>query len=122
MAENTFPFRRMTRAILVPVGTTASTVQIPNGFILPDYNAFMVVNPNMCWVALRGTSRAGDGTMPTQANMAMPDARDWLFNPGHIAVYTTQYPVWMSALAVAMPSYPIPTEFADLRVYYGYGA
>lgn len=125
MSEFTFPFRRMTRALLVPVSATASSFAVPNGFFQqPMYTAFMVVNPNACWVGLRGTSYNADGSAPASATLADADGADWLFNPGHSAVYSTQYPAFMSAIALAMPGYQLPPAdgYTPLRVYYGFGA
>lgn len=123
MSEGVFPFRRMTKALLVPVATTATSFQVPSGLIKPDYNAFCIVNPNVCWVGLRGTSAVNnEGQAPTEAIMASQDGDDWLFNPGHFGVYTTQHPFFMSAIALSMPGYELPDTFVPLRLYYGYGA
>ena len=115
------PFRRMTKGLLVPVAEAPTWMEVPEGFIDESYTAFMIVNPNVCWVGLGGTSGAMDKPKPTVPNMASPDGTDWLFPPGHVAVYSTQYPVFMSAVAIAMPGFELPGQYVPLRVYYGYG-
>lgn len=115
----------MTRALKVPVTTTpsqANALTIPEGFINPQLKAFLVVNPNTCWVGLRGTSRVMGQPDPTQATLANSDGADWLFPPHHFGVYSTQSPLFMSAIALAMPGFPVPGELTELRVYYGVGA
>lgn len=120
-------FRRMTRALPVAVVNTP-TVQnattVPDGFILPSYNAFGVFNPNTCCVGLRGTSRPTGQSMPTVPLLAQADGLDWLLPPGFWGVFSTQYPFFMSAIALSMPIAPdVPADgaLAALRVWYGMG-
>ena len=126
MSEGVFPFRRMTQALLVPVGVAnASAYTVPDGMIKPDYTAFLVFNPNNCCVELRGTSMPiPTGPAPTQAVLASGDGIDWLFPPGHWSVYTTQYPMFMSAKAFDTPAFPLSAAGTTipLRLWYGYGA
>lgn len=125
MSEGTFPFRRMTQALLVPVGLdTPSSLKVPDGIIKPDYNAFLVFNPNKVCAELRGTSMPPTGPAPTAPNMASGDGIDWVFPPGHWAVYTTQYPLFMSSKAFDTPIWPIAQvgTLIPLRLWYGYGA
>lgn len=123
MSENVFPFRRATRALPIPVGPTASSMAVPDGYIKAEYNAFLIVNPNLCWVSFKGTSMPASGVAPTSADSALADGLDWLIPPGHFSVYSTQYPIFMSAVALPMPGYPLDgLTYTPLRIYYGYGA
>lgn len=126
MSEGVFPFRRMTQALLVPVGVaTASAYTVPEGMIKADYTAFLVFNPNNCCVELRGTSMPVPvGPAPSQAVLASGDGIDWLFPPGHYSVYTTQYPMFMSAKAFDTQAFPVASVGTPipLRLWYGYGA
>lgn len=116
--SGTFAFRRITDPLQVPVAVEPTRFEVPTGFFDeggPGYKttAFLVANPNMCWVRLRGTSSGPH--RPVSPRMG------WLFPPGFLGVYSTQYPVTMSAMAVAMPGVPLPTEFAPLDLIYGGG-
>lgn len=115
MAENTFAFRRYTAPLKVPVGPTASTKAVDAGFIKPEFNAFYVVNPNLCYVRLSGRQSGGATNPATEIN-------SWLFPPGFAGVFSTQRPVELSAIAVARPGWPLPAEYADLELSYGVGA
>lgn len=128
MSAFTFAFRRMTSALLVPVvntPTAATALTVPDGFILPSYKAFAVYNPNVCCVALRGTSYTPPNPKPTVPNLARPQGIDWVFEPGFWSVFSTQGPVFMSACTVPdIPRFPFVPEDADLRplrVWYGAG-
>lgn len=120
-------FRRMTRALAVPVfnvPTEANAVKVPDGFILPSYNAFAVFNPNVCSVALRGTSRPTGTPAPTTPLLAQTDGLDWLYPPGFWGVFSTQYPFFMSAIALSTPIAPdVPADsgLVPLRLWYGVG-
>ncbi len=120
-------FRRMTRALPVTVVNTptpSNAVKVPDGFILPSYNAFAVFNPNVCAVGLRGTSRPTGNPVPTTPLLAQADGLDWVFPPGFWGVFSTQYPFFMSAIALSMPIAPdVPTDaaLAPLRLWYGQG-
>lgn len=119
------PFRRMTRALLIPVSATASSYSVPDAYIRPEYDSFLVINPNQCWVGLRGTSWTDESQpKPTIALMADDDGADWLFPPGHVSVWSTQFPEFMSAMALPMPGYSLPPAdgYTPLRVYYGNGS
>lgn len=116
--SGTFAFRRITDPLQVPVAAEPTKFDVPADFFAeggPGYKttAFLVVNPNMCWVRLRGTSSGPH--RPVSPRMG------WLFPPGFVGVFSTQYPVTMSAMAVAMPGVALPTEFAPLDLIYGGG-
>lgn len=112
----------MTKALLVTVAEAPTFVPVQPGWIDPTYTAFMVVNPNICWVGLRGTTPVEGQPPPTEPAMTTLDGTDWLFPPGHVGVYTTQYPVFMSAVALNFPGFGLPGQYVPLRIYYGYGA
>lgn len=125
MSDFTFSFRRMTKALSVPVvnvPSQATALEVPDGFIKPSYKAFMVFNPNVCVVSLRGTSQAPGQPKPTVANLAQDD--DWNFTPGFVGVFSTQNPIWMTAKAFATPIYPVvppDNQLVPLKVFYGIG-
>ncbi len=107
-------FRRMTQAVLIPVGPTASNAAVPNGWIMPGYNAFAVYNPNLCAVELRG-AKAGDAAAATSGQ-----GIDWLFPPGFWDVFATQTPTNMSAQAIEVPGFPLAgLTYSPLRIWYG---
>lgn len=120
-------FRRMTRALPVTVvntPTAQNATTVPDGFILPSYNAFGVFNPNTCCVGLRGTSRPTGQPIPTVPLLAQSDGLDWLLPPGFWGVFSTQYPFFMSAIALSMPIAPdVPADsgLVALRLWYGMG-
>jgi hypothetical protein len=120
-------FRRMTRALPVAVfntPTAQNVTTVPDGFILPSYNAFGVFNPNTCCVGLRGTSRPTGQAIPTIPLLAQSDGLDWLLPPGFWGVFSTQYPFFMSAIALSMPIAPdVPADagLVPLRLWYGMG-
>lgn len=125
MSSYVFPFRRMTKCLRVPVTTNptqANALTVPPGFINPQYKSFMIVNPNACWVNMRGTSATLNDPNPTQANLASADDDYWLLPPHHFGVYSTQNPLFVSAIALAMPGFTLPAEFVPLRLAYGVGA
>ena len=122
-----FAFKRMTRALLVPVvntPTAATALSVPTGFIKPSYNAFQIFNPNSCVVGLRGTSRPTGQPVPTSPLIVYDGGVDWEFPPGFVGVYSTQYPFFMSAAAMTVPAYPdVPGDsgLLPLRLMYGIG-
>ncbi|MEN3212242.1 hypothetical protein PUR23_19720 [Methylorubrum populi] len=116
--SGTFAFRRMTDPLLLEVGPQAMRFDVPAGFFDeggPGFQTttFLVVNPNACFVRLRGTT-VGEHRPVTPTT-------GWLFPPGFVGCFTTQRPISMSTLAVAKPGFPLPTEFAPLELPYGGG-
>ena len=109
------PFRRSTDPVIVAVGYPTgaiTTVSAEMMTAIMNLNAFFVVNPNTCYVRLKGY----------QSSQAISEYEGWLFPPGHVAVYSTQRPRFMSALAVARPGFPVdPNDLAPLEVSYGNG-
>jgi hypothetical protein len=120
-------FRRMTRALPVTVvnsPTSASALTVPGGYIRSSYNAFAVFNPNTCCVGLRGTSRPPNQPAPTTPLIASADGLDWIFPPDFWGVFSTQNPIFMSAIALSFPTHPdVPADagLVPLRVWYGVG-
>lgn len=115
MTSFTSGFRRLTNPVMVEVGNGAgvSTV-LPQGFIPANAESFFVVNSSNCYVRLRGFKMGETGEVTAMSG--------WLFPPGHVAVYSTQKPERMSAMAVARPGYPVtPEGIVPLEVSYGYG-
>lgn len=116
--SGTFAFRRTTDPLRLPVGPEALRFDVPPGFFDqggPGYQTttFLLVNPNLCYVRLRGSS--------TDTHVPVAPSTGWLFPPGFVGCFTTQYPKSMSTLAVAMPGFPLPAEFAPLELPYGGG-
>ena len=116
--SGTFAFRKMTEALLLPVGASPTKFEVPAGFFDeggPGYQAtsWYVTNPNDCWVRLRGTT--------TGEYVAVSATSGWCFPPGFVGTFSTQRPIFMSTLAVPKPGRPLPTEFAPLEIIYGGG-
>jgi hypothetical protein len=122
-STQTIPFRRMSEPTQVVVGATAQPTTIPAGRTNDPFTglplpSFYVVNPNNVWVRLKGFTNTSDcssiGVTPTTG---------WLWPPGHVAVYSTQFPACVSAMAVPMPGFPITaaTTYAPIELSYGPG-
>lgn len=116
-----FPFRRNTQVspFVIPAGLTASQMEI--GPLPQGITSFGMVNSYPVWMRLLGSSEA-TGFMPAQ------EGDGWLIPPYHFGIYSTQYPKWISVIAVARPNFPItngsgqalyPT--AALEIFYGAG-
>ncbi|MBA9070685.1 hypothetical protein FHR71_004455 [Methylobacterium sp. RAS18] len=117
--SGTFAFRRMTDPLLPPVGPEPLRYDVPEGFFDEEgpgflSTTFLVVNGNACYVRLRGTTSG--------AHRPVTRTTGWLFPPGFVGCFTTQRPISMSTMAVAMPGFPLPTEFVPLELPYGGGA
>lgn len=114
MAE--FAFRRLTDPFLIPtLPGVASQVEIGIDFRenQQNFTSFCVVNSFPIWVRLRGSGRvaqigARDGAAPTFK--PVEDGRGWLFPPGFMGVFSTQYPKWVSGMAVERPGFPIKDD------------
>lgn len=110
----TTSYRRLTDPVLVTVSATAGSTPVPANWIPMNADSFQVVNSNSCYVRLRGfkTGEAGE----------VEEGKGWLLPPGHAAVYATQKPERMSAMAVARPGFPVvQAELVPLEVNYGFG-
>lgn len=110
----TTSYRRLTDPILVAVSATAASTMVPANYIPANADSFQVVNSNNCYVRLRGYKMGETGEVA--------DGLGWLLPPGHVAVYATQKPERMSAMAVARPGFPVvQAELVPLEVNYGFG-
>ncbi|KQM18383.1 hypothetical protein [Novosphingobium sp. Leaf2] len=117
------PFRRnlAVSPIMVPAIDTASYVllgALPNGV-----TSFGVVNSYPIWIRLLGTPMGA--TEPAKAN----EHDGWLFPPGHFGIYSTQFPMGLSCIAVTRPNFPTYDDSgallypdAALELFYGSGA
>jgi len=131
-SSNNFPFRRTTDPFLVPATDTPSQVEIGSYLIgTKGLTSFAMVNSYPIWMRLKGsgTVRLNTGTM-TGAFDPVAEGQGWLIPPGpFFGVFTTQYPVWVSCIAVARPGFPIKDgggallyPSAVLEMSYGGGA
>jgi len=115
LADSHPPFRRSTDPVLVTVGYPAGAITAVSSDMMTaimNLNAFCVVNPNTCYVRLKGY----------QSSQAITEYEGWLFPPGFVAVYSTQRPKFMSAIAVSRPGFPVDAnDLAPLEVSYGNG-
>jgi hypothetical protein len=95
-ASTQIPFRRMTNPLVLPVGPTAQRFDVPTNFFtsMAGITSFYVVNANNFWVRLKGSP------MSTTPYSDITETQGWLFSPGFQGAFTTQFPVWMSTLAV----------------------
>ena len=120
-STQTIPFRRMSDPVQLAVGPTAQATMIPPERLVDPMSgqrlsSFYVVNPNNVWVRARGFTNAADCQ-----NTGVTSTTGWLWPPGHVAVYSTQYPVCGSVMAVPMPGYPLTGTYAPLEWSYGFG-
>lgn len=117
------PFRRNTTISPYMVPATDTPSQIMIGPLPQGITSFGMVNSFPVWIRLLGSGQGESGTF-TPAS----EGSGWLIPPGHFGIYSTQYPKWVSAIAVARPNFPIkdangallyPT--ANLELFYGSG-
>lgn len=121
MSSNAFAFRRSTDPLLVPIDISATQFVVPTNFFIsgPGKGAtsFWVCNANNFWVRLRGS---GDGITGVGSFVPVTETTGWLFPPGFTGPLSTQYPLFMSALAVVRQG--IPAGSGVLEVSYGGGS
>lgn len=122
-STQTIPFRRMTDPVQVQIGPTPQMTMVPQEKLKDPANglplsSFYVANPNQVWVRVKGFDNAADCQ-----NIGVTTTTGWLWPPGFVGVFSTQYPVCASAMAVSMPGYPITasTTYAPLEWSYGPG-
>jgi hypothetical protein len=116
-------FRRLADPYLVPCELEASKKPVDRVWLeQKGVTSFAVTNPNPFWVRLRGSNT-------TPGFKAVEEHTGWLFPPGIHAIYATQYPDFMSAMAVEKPGFPITDgdgaflyPGATIEVAYGTGA
>jgi hypothetical protein len=115
MSDNSFAFRRMTDPLLLPIATTATKFDVPDGYFRgagPGAGAqsFWVCNANNFWVRLKGS---------TGTYVAVTDTTGWLFPPGFVGAFSTQFPQFMSTMAVTRQGLTAGT--GTLEISYGGG-
>lgn len=122
-STQTIPFRRMTDPVQVNIGPTPQITVIPAATLKDPKNglplsSFYVANPNQVWVRVKGFD-----TLADCQNIGVTPTTGWLWPPGFVGVFSTQYPFCASAMAVPMPGYPITasTTYAPLEWAYGPG-
>lgn len=108
--SNTYPFRRRTDPFRIPATNAPSQVLIgPDLAVVKGLTSFLMVNSYPVWMRLKGSGviRMSSGTQ-TGTFSPVAEGEGWLIPPApFFGVFTTQYPVWVSAMAVARPNYPI---------------
>lgn len=115
-------FRRMSDPVQLAVGPAAQPTMIPPN-VLKDpvsgqpVTTFYVVNPNQVYVRAKGFSNAADCQ-----NVGVTSSTGWLWPPGFVGVFSTQFPICASVMAVPMPGYPLTGSYAPLEWSYGLGA
>jgi hypothetical protein len=111
LAGISMPFRKLIRdPFLCPVGLAAATTPIDRVAITDkSCTSFQVVNANPFWVRLRGCTGPDDN---------IREGEGWLWPPGFVGVYSTQYPDFVSSIAVARPRFPI-TDASGAFLYPG---
>lgn len=113
-------FRRSSNPVLVPATDVPSQVTVPS--MPAGVTTFCAVNSYPVWIRLKGTG-TGNPFSP------VAEHEGWLFPPGHFGVYATQFPAFMSAIAVDRPGFPIKNMDGELlypnaaiEISYGSGA
>ncbi len=128
--SNNYPFRRRTDPFLIPATNVASQVQIGTPLIgTKGLTSFLMVNSYPIWVRLKGSGvvKLTTGQM-TGSFEPVQEGQGWLIPPApFFGVFTTQYPVWVSCLAVARPNFPIFAQngvtllYPDAAIELSYG-
>lgn len=121
-STQTIPFRRMTDPVQITVGLTPQPTMVPPEKLqdpaVPTarLSSFYVVNPNNFWVRAKGFTNAADcnaiGVTPTTG---------WLWPPGFVGIFSTQFPVCASAMAVPMPGFPVTASSSMVPIEWSYG-
>lgn len=121
LANVNMPFRKIIRdPFLCAVGEQAVTTPIDRALLISKrVTSFHVVNPNPFYCRLRGaTGEPSDNIV---------DNEGWLWPPGFVGVYSTQYPAFVSCIAVERPGFPLRDDegallpFYPLELAYGIG-
>lgn len=106
--------RRVTDSWRVPCGEEASQVHIGMEMLrsLP-INTFMAINTSAYWVRLKGSS---------SEFTPVEDWKGWVIAPGQTIEHETQYPEWVSGIAIERPGFMFDPEtpFGELELQYGY--
>lgn len=122
-STQSIPFRRMSDPVQIQVGATAQPTMVPPERLKDPATgqplaSFYVVNPNNVWVRAKGFANAADCQ-----NVGVTETTGWLWPPGFVGIFSTQYPVCASAMAVSVPGYPVTgsTTFKPIEWSYGFG-
>lgn len=116
-----FPFRRnpLVSPIMIPATDVASQVEV--GPLPEGVTSFGMVSSFPIWIRLLGSSE-------TSGFRAAQEWDGWLVPPYHFGIYSTQYPKWVSCIAVDRPNFPIRNADggllypeAKLELFYGSG-
>lgn len=107
LANVNMPFRKIVRdPFLCMVGVEPVLTAIDrDGLIAKRVTSFHVVNPNPFYCRLRGSSGEGD---------EIAEGEGWLWPPGFVGVYSTQYPAFVSCIAVERPGFPLRDDDGNL--------
>lgn len=111
-------FKRQTDPIQVPVSPTPSKFVMPPRFIPAQSESFWVVNPNSFWVRLKGSGSnfQGSGMSGEYAEVVGTDGEGtgWLFPPGFVGVFATQWPRFLSTVSVTKQGLQAGDGFLEL--------
>lgn len=123
MADETFPFRRATNPLFIPCGLTPVQVTVDTDALRKlGVGSFLAVNKNNFWVRFRGSG----GPTSVDAGVYAPATATtgFGFPPGFVGVFSTRLPLYLSAIAIDTPAFPLPADLtgAVLEVSYGSGA
>jgi hypothetical protein len=123
-SEGQIPFRRMTDPLQVPVGPQAAQFVMPANYIPLGANAFLIVNPNLFWMRLKGSGVAAPNVDPIgdyAPVVGTPDGAGtgWLFQPGFFGVFTSQFPRYLSTIAV--PKQGVAAGNGFMEISWGMG-
>jgi hypothetical protein len=122
MNSRNFPFRRnlAVSPIMVPATDEPSFVSL--GKLPESVTSFGIVNSYPVYIRLLGTPMGGPQQMAAEG-------KGWLVPPGHFGVYSTQFPMGLSCIAVERPGFPLFDDDGDLlypqaalELFYGSGA
>jgi len=113
------PFRRLTEPLFMPIGPTPTKIDVPAGYIPDRATSFYIVNPNLCFIRLVGTS-VGVAYREVSDDPDSPN-NGWLWAPHYSDVLGTQFPMFMSVMAVARPGWPLPSSYAPAEISWGIG-
>jgi hypothetical protein len=117
-SEGQIPYRRMTDPLQVPVGPSVTRFEVPAGYVPTGANAFLVINPNLSWMRLKGSGVAYPEREPVGEYVPVVgtdgQGTGWLFQPGFFGVFTSQFPRYLSTIAVAKQGVPATNGFMEI--------
>lgn len=107
---NNYPYRRRTDPFLIPAKDVASQVELGTRLLeVTGLTSFTMVNSFPIWMRLKGSGITNVATRKMTGTFSpVEEGKGWLIPPGpFFGIFTTQYPVWVSAMAVERPGFPI---------------